>query len=150
MLAALLLPLRLLIEETEAFQVLIEAHSAGCEFYHVLAVALTELLVLLGLEDGQLLLLDPLGIELSLPGSSLLLVYVGHIHALALVVLLQSKSLWLFWFLLGRRLSLLVLGRLRLGLALGSFLDIFVLIELVLQVPHISPSAALLARLITE
>lgn len=89
-LAAFFLSLRLLIEESKIFQVLVETHSAGCEFYHILAVTLTELLVLLGLEDCQFLLLDPLGIELSLLGNSLLLVYVGHLNALTLVVLLQS------------------------------------------------------------
>jgi len=132
-------------EKTEALQIFVETHSGRSELDNILTVSFTELLVLLGFDDGQLLLLDPLSVEVDPSGHFLLLVDVGHLDALAPVVFFESECGGLFglhfnWgFCFFSRLS--SLGDLG-GLALGSFLNVFVFVELVLEVADVAPSSA--------
>jgi hypothetical protein len=137
-----------LAEEAEALQVLIETYPAGGVLDDILAVALTDLLVLLGVEDRQLLLLDPLGVHLRLL-HLLLLIGSRHLQALVLIVLLQSQGLRLFRLLLGGWLCGLGLTSLLLSCFLGSLFDVLILVELVLDVADVAPSATLLAGLVS-
>ena len=138
-----------LIEETETLQVLIKTNPTGCVLDHILAIALADFLALLGIEDGQLLLLDPLSIDFSRLLHLLLLVGGSHLQTLALVVLFQSQGLRFFgflfsWRLFGSRLSTRFLHSL-----LRSLFNVLIFVELVLDVSDISPSAALLPRLVS-
>lgn len=149
-----LLILLSLSKETKSFQVLIQAHTARCELDHVLPITLADLLSLLGVQHYQLLLLNPLSIDLSLLGWGLLFVGCSYLDSLALVVFLKGQRLWLFWLLLSWGLfsrGLLVSRLFGLsGILFRSFLDVLVLVQLILDVANIAPSASLLARPITE
>jgi hypothetical protein len=155
-LTAFLLLLLSLGEEAESLQVLVKADTAGREFDNVLGIALADLLVLLGFEDGQLLLLDPFGVQLSHPHGSLLLEGVGNFNTLALVVLFQSGSFGLDGLLLDNRVGNsggLSLNRGLLSLLLrldGTFLDVFVLLELILEVADVAPSSSFLSGSVAE
>ncbi len=137
-----------LVEEAEALQVLIETDPAGCVLDHILAVALTDLLALLGVKHSQLLLLNPLSVHFR---SSHLLLLVGgrHFQTLVLIVFLQSQGFRLFRLLLSGWLLGLGLASRLLSCFLGSLLDVFILVELVLDVTDVAPSATLLAWLVT-
>lgn len=141
----------LLPEEAEALEVFVKANLARSLLHDILFVPLADLLVLLRLENGQLLLLDPLGIEICLPDWSLLLKGVVDLNSLALVVLLKSKGFWLFRLLLSWLLGRCIGSSLSLRLGfLSSLLDVLVLVEFVLDVADVSPSSAFLARLVPE
>lgn len=138
--------------EAQALEVLVEADPRRGLLDDVLGVALADLLVLLGLEHGELLLLEPVGADLRLLGRRLLLVGAGHLHALVLVVLREGGCLGLLGLdLLGLGLFGLPLNS-SLGLRLGlvSLLDVLVLLEFVLEVSDLSPASAFLAGPVAE
>ena len=77
-----------------------------------MAISLTDLFVLFGLKNSQLLLLDPFSIDLTLFGCGLLFIGVIDFNSFVLVVFLKSKSLglfglWLNYFNLFSRLGLI-------------------------------------------
>lgn len=141
------------LEKSEALKILVKTHSGRSELDNILTVSFTELLVLLGFDDSQLLLLDPLSVEVDPSGHLLLLVDVRHLDTLALVVFFESECGGLFglhlnWgFRFFSRLS--SLGDLG-GLALGSFLNVFVFVELVLEVADVAPSSAFFSGPVTK
>lgn len=143
-------------EEAESLQVLVEADTAGRELDDVLSITLADLLVLLGFEDGQFLLLDPFGVQLSLLDGGLFLEGVGDLNTLALVVLLQSRGFGLDGLCLdngfdnsgGLSLSRDFLSLLS-GLD-GAFLDVLVLLELILEVSDVAPSSSFLSGSVAE
>jgi len=140
-------------EEAKALQIFIKTHSGRGELDNILTVSFAEFLVLLGFDDGQFLLLDPFSVEISLPGNCLFLVDVGHLHALVFVVFFESEGLGFFGlhFNWGFRFF----GRLSCqddisGLAFGSFLNVFVFVELVLEVADVAPSSTFFSGLVTK
>lgn len=155
-LTALLVLLLSLGEEAESLKVLVKANTAGRELDDVLGIALADLLVLLGLEDDQLLLLDPFGVQLSLLDGGLLLEGAGNLNTLALVVLLESGGFGLDGLLLDNGLDNgggLSLSRDFLSLLSGldgAFSDVFVLLELILEVSDVAPSSSFLSGPVAE
>ena len=141
----------LLAEEAEALEVLVKANLAWSLLHDILFVSLADLLVLLWLEDGQLLLLDPLSIEFRLLDWSLLLEVIADLNSLALVVLLEGRSLRFFDLLLDWLFGGCINGSFGLRLCFfGSLFDVLVLVELVLDVADVSPSSTFLARLVAK
>lgn len=132
------------VEEAESFEVFVEADPAGGVLDDVLSVALADLLALLGVEHGQFLLLDPLGVDLGPPGL-FLLVGGGDLYALALVVLLEGECLGLFGFGFDWGLFGVLWGFGCGGVFFGGFLDVLVFVELVLDVSDVAPSSAFLS-----
>lgn len=138
-----------LVEESESLQVLVKTNTTRSVLDHILAIALADLLALLGIKNNQLLLLNPLGIHLTCLLHLLLLIGGRHLQTLALVVLFQSQGLRLFGLLLGGRLFTLGLSTRFFGSFFRGLLDVLILVELVLDVADISPSSTLLARLVS-
>lgn len=134
-----------LLSESEAFKVLIKSSSAGRELDEVLGVPLAVLLVFLALKHDELLLLDPLSIDLSsLVG--LLLVDVVQFNTLVLIVLFKGEGLRLFGLGLLSFLSNCLNSR---GLSFG-LLDVFILVEIVLDVADVALASSFLAGLVTK
>ena len=129
------------VEETQSFEIFVEADPARAVLDDVLSVALADLLALLGVEHGQFLLLDPFGVDLGPPGL-FLLVGGADFDALALVVLLEGERLGFFGLRLDGGLFGVLCAFDRGGVFFGGFLDVLVLVELVLGVSDVAPSSA--------
>lgn len=141
----------LLPEEAESLEVLVKANSARSLLHDILPVPFADLLVFLGLENSQLFLFDPLGIELCLLDWNLLFKGVVDLNSLVFVVLLKSNSLWFFRLLLNWLFGRCFSGSFGLRLIFfGSLFDVLVLVEFVLDVADVSPSSAFLTRLISK
>jgi hypothetical protein len=135
-----------LLSESEAFKVLIKSSSAGGELDDVLSISLAVLLVFLALKHNELFLLDPFSIDLSLLGR-LLLIDVIQLNTLVLVVFFKSEGFGLFGLGLLSFLSDCLNSR---GLLSFGLLDVFILVEIVLDVADVALASSFLTRLITK
>lgn len=125
-----------LLSESESSQVLIKADSCGREFDSTLSISFAVFLVLFGLQNCQLLFLDPLGIDVSSSGRGSLLEVIVELNSFVFIVLFKGQSLGFFG--LGFFRHLFDWG-LSLGLRfLRSLFNILILIEVILDVADIS------------
>lgn len=148
LLSLLLRPSLRLLPKAQLQKIVVESYLGWLELYNILSVSLTNLLVLFGLDQGQLLLFNPFSINLS-PVDNLLFINVSDLDSFALVVLIKRQFLGLLYFNLSLYYysgSLATLHLFTYLFILFWLLLVFLTIQFILHVANISSTPSLFSR----